>query len=69
MKNKILAFAFLFVIINPINAQQDEAFQQLLKDFVSEYPKLNIPALKLSYVDNLNSIQNEAIYFKSERFF
>lgn len=69
MKNNILVFVLLFFIINPINAQQNEEFQQLLKDFVAEYPKLNIPALNLSYVDNLNSIRSEASILDQKDFF
>ncbi len=69
MKNTLLVSVLLFFTTSTLNAQQNEVFQQLLKNFTEEYPTLNIPPLNLSYVENLKSIENEASILIQKDFF
>ncbi len=69
MKNFLLVLVLLYCFNISLAAQKNEDFQQLLQNFVSEYPKLNIPLLNLSYVDNLSSIQSEANLLDQKDFF
>lgn len=69
MKNIVLAFVFLCFLNAPLNAQQNDAFQELIKNFTKEYPKLNIAPLNLSYVENLNTIQSMESILNQKDFF
>ena len=69
MKNILLCFVW-FVFSNfQLNAQENNDFQLILDDFVEEYQQLDLPPLNLSYVENLNAIENESSILVQKDFF
>lgn len=69
MKNTLLVFVLLIFNTWPVSGQQNKAFRQLLENFAAEYPKLGIPQLNLSYMENLNSIPDEGSILEQKAFF
>ena len=69
MKKIVLALFLVNFTSTLFFAQQNEYFQEFSNNFAKEYSALNIPALNLSYVENLNAIRNEASILEQKDFF
>jgi len=60
----------LCLLTSLLNAQTaKDPFQKLINDFEKEYIPLNIPALELSYVNNLKNINSLEELREQKRFF
>lgn len=64
-----LILGCLFLLLSTFAFPSENSFEELLSDFENEYSKLNIPDLRISYVDNLKAISSKDNLKKQEQFF